>query len=649
MAEGSEKTNKPDEGALDLSSLSSMSLGPDWVSGKKPQTQFPKTRGEDRPRGPRPPRKDGDRRGPPPKRRPEHGERRGREERTERQPFEPVVEVDFYPEEEPFRVLSQAIRNSCRTFELFEIARLILEKPDRFVCVVRDPGQKEGDPARLYASVPDGLPFRSEEEALGHTMRHYLADFFTIETVEGEAPTGSFQVVHKCGFTGDLLAPPNYHRYQALCREHHAAKLAHMPYTRFEQRIESTREEEDIQKWLEQMKQQTRYTSKEDPSMVFGNLEDARLYLITQAKDKLVRPAYSARFSGKALALLNPGDPIRRSVEILLEGQRKFPLVTANHLRGRLRRMHFAVYKRGSKGVSYVCAVKRRFRKPDEVLADNLQELIDFIEAHPNFPAKELPKGFLGIDPQRKVTPPAAPTEAGKEMAAEVAPGESGEGATAEAEGAETAPEEAAKPAPAEAEVKELSAAEQSAIRQLKNDLHYLVSEGYVTEYSDGRLFVPPIREEEIRHAEKQKEQKEKTAPAEASLQESEPVNSPEGETGTPGTEPARQTPTVEAPAGETESPETPPEVSGAEVPEPEAEKPEAAQAEVPEPLPEEESTKPEGSEPEVQEATTAGGADEPDPAEEKENPETSQPEAEAEASKEKAEESGDAVKRSEL
>jgi hypothetical protein len=436
MAESDDQTQKPGEGSLDLSDLSSMSLGPDWVSGKKPRTQLPNTSREDRPRGPKGPGKD--RRGSlPPKRRPDRGERGGHDrggERPDRRghghdrggrherpapPFKPIVEATFYPEEEPFRVLSQAIRTSCRTFELFEIARLILEKPDRFVCVVRDPEQKEGDPAKLHASVPDGLPFRTEEEALTHTLQHYIDDFFDKETVEVDPPAGSFQLVHKCGFTGEILGPPNYHRYQAMCREHHAAKLAHMPYSRFEQRIETSREEDDIQAWMQKMRTQTHFKSKENPELVFKSFEDARLHLITQAKDKLVRPAYSARFSGKAIALLNPGDPIRRSIESLLDYQKKFPLDTANHLRGRLRRMNFAVYKRGSKGISYVCAVKRRFRKPNEVLADNLQELIDFLEAHPNFPAKDLPKGFLGINPVKRQESAAAQAAA-KDVAKEV-------------------------------------------------------------------------------------------------------------------------------------------------------------------------------------------------------------------------------------
>jgi hypothetical protein len=497
MAEKPDSSSETQPEKLDLSGLSSLSLGPDWVSDKPrrqhlPRESFEADRG-DGGRGAKGPRKDrrgsgfarrhdgdrqqGDRRdGDRRQVDRRDGDRRERGFREEHQePFSPVVEVDFYPEEEAFRVMTQAIRNSCRTFELFEIARLILEKPDRFVCVVKDPRQKEGEAALLYASVPDGLPFRSEEAAIAHTMRHYLGEFFQIEEVEGDSPAGTFQMVHKCGFTGEVLSPPNYHRYQAICREHHASKLAHLPYERFEQKLESSREEADMAAWMNKMKVQTRYKSKENPELVLNNLEDARLHLLTQARDKLVRPAYSARFAGKALALLNPGDPIRRSVEFRLEGQRRFPLETANHLRGRLRRVKFAVYKRGSKGVSLVCAVKRRFRLPGEVLADNLSDLIGFLEAHPNFPAKDLPRTYLGIRPvPAKVDPTVQKTA--EEVASEMG-----------------SPEAAAQ---AVKQTVQISPEDQVRIRQLKIDLHYLVSEGYVTEYSDGRLYVPPAREE---------------------------------------------------------------------------------------------------------------------------------------------------------
>ncbi len=82
-------------------------------------------------------------------------------------------------------------------------------------------------------------------------------------------------------------------------------------------------------------------------------------------------------------------------MEINLEGQRRFPLDTANHLRGRLRRLHFSVYKKGSKGVSLVCAVKRKFRSADDNFAEPVLELIEFIEKRPGLHVSRLAEEFL--------------------------------------------------------------------------------------------------------------------------------------------------------------------------------------------------------------------------------------------------------------
>ncbi|MDV7396190.1 hypothetical protein RZS08_32655, partial [Arthrospira platensis SPKY1] len=119
------------------------------------------------------------------------------------------------------------------------------------------------------------------------------------------------------------------------------------------------------------MKKQQRFTqivAEGETPKILESLDAARLFLVTQCKDKLVKTMSSLRLGGKEVLALPEGSRIRRSVEFLLAQQVRFPLDTANHLRGRLRRMNFNVYKRGSKGVSYICAVKRRFREPGEVL-----------------------------------------------------------------------------------------------------------------------------------------------------------------------------------------------------------------------------------------------------------------------------------------
>jgi hypothetical protein len=408
----------------------------------------------------------------------------------ERGPYiSPYYTVTFYPEDASFTALAKTIRASCRTFELFDIAKTVIGKNDRFVVVVQRRSAEDSAPGSagapaadapaasrqpLFVSVPDGLPFETEEAAVNHVLAHHLDRFFEASEAEVEPPKGNFQVINKCGVTGELLGPPNYHRYNQIVQQHHANRLPRMSFEAFRSRIESVREPEVVNQWLEKMKKVTRYTWKLDrpaaaaapaapvqpsdeapaeapaepapaaPSgPVFDSLIDARMYLLTQAREKVVRAVDHGRFHGRALEQMPDGE-IKRAIEGALERQRRFPLDTANALRGRLRREGFTIFKKGSKGISYVCAVKRKFRVPGQTFADSIGRLISFIEEHPMVKASELAQKFLGLDP------------------------------------AATTPEHS------------LSLEDQQRLGRMQGDLRWLVTEGYVTEFIDGSLFAPP-------------------------------------------------------------------------------------------------------------------------------------------------------------
>jgi len=483
-------------------------------------------RGGPRREGPGGPRRDG----------PGGGERGGRfggrGEPVDRGPYDsPYFTATFYPEDTSFSTLVQTIRKSCRTIELFEVARTVVAKTDRFVVVLaRKPAPDAAAPAGFVISVPDGLPFENEEAALSHVLTKHLGTFFDTADVVIDPPKGNFQVVNRCGVTGELLGPPNYHLYNQLVQQHYAAKVDRMPFEAFKARIETVREPEAIQAWLEKMKKATRYTWKQPaakpaksakaaeavvaaatetaPSEVsaseaaapeasaaevaptpapapesapvaeaapapaavaFDSFDEAKAYLLATARDKVIRSVEQARLHGKNLELLPPGE-IRYAVEGSLERQRRFPLDTANALRGRLRREHFTIFKKGSKGVSYVCAVKRKFRVPGQTFSDSIGALIAFIEANPMVKAGELGRKFLNIAPP----PPAAPVAAGE-----------------------------AAPAPVE---QALTVEQRDKLARLQSDLPWLVREGYVTEFIDGTLYAPPAmveaRKREVEAAE---------------------------------------------------------------------------------------------------------------------------------------------------
>ena len=166
----------------------------------------------------------------------------------------------------------------------------------------------------------------------------------------------------------------------------------------------------------------------------------------------MVRPSAHARVHGREFESLPAGE-IRRAVEGTLERQRRFPLDTANALRGRLRREHFTIFKKGAKGISYVCAVKRKFRIPGQTFAESIGGLISFVEAHPLVKAGELVKRFLGV--------------------------------TGEAEGFARGRASRRSPRPFPSSSAKRSGA-------CGATFSWLVREGYVTEFIDGAPYAPP-------------------------------------------------------------------------------------------------------------------------------------------------------------
>lgn len=449
----------------------------------------------------------------------------------ERGPYvSPFFNITCYPEDAGFAAMVKAVRASCRTFQLFEITKAVLEKNERFVVVIqRKPTEKPAaapapapetaaapaepakaaKPAPMFMSQPDHLPFENEDVAIQHVLKNHLGLFFDVQEVEIDPPKGNFPIINKCGITGELLGPPNYHLYQQIIQQHHATRLGRMAFEKFRDSIVSAREPEVVQQWLDKMKKTTRYTwktvaAKPAPAPVaaaetpaapadaapapaeatevkpvevppaeattppaeaavkeggpsFDSLDEARAYLLANAKDRVVRAVETVRFHGKLIEKL-PGGEIKRAIEGHVERQRRFPLDTANALRGRLRREGFTIFKKGSRGVSYVCAVKRRFRVPGQVFSDSIAGLIDFVEKNPMLHVKDLPAKFLGVDIAAALAATPLPEgTAASQAPFMVLPPEQGE-----------------------------------KLRKMNNDLRWLVTEGYVTEFSDGKLFAPP-------------------------------------------------------------------------------------------------------------------------------------------------------------
>src|SRR6185312_453148 len=134
--------------------------GPGGPRGNRP----PGERRGPRPEGGRGPRPEG---GRGPRRDFDRGERR--EPRRETPPPLPEVNVALAPDGKGVESLARQIKVTARAYPLFDIARLILQKPERYSVVFSVKKNAEGKPVQpLFLCALDDSLWLSEEEAVGH-------------------------------------------------------------------------------------------------------------------------------------------------------------------------------------------------------------------------------------------------------------------------------------------------------------------------------------------------------------------------------------------------------------------------------------------------------------------------------------------------
>lgn len=396
-------------------------------------------------------------------------DRRDNKKPAKKAPFVFSMEVLFYPEDAPFAKLADVMKHLKRTYQLFDIAELVLEKPERFIILAKNLPLEDGTVKPLYCAQPANIPFEDEESAKKFALECWLNEMFEQVEVEAEAPKGSFQVVNRCSISGDLLGAPNWHKYGEYVREYHAQKFSKMPYEKFLASVETVRDEALVAQWLEQMKKRLVYKLK-DSETTFETREAAMNYIAEQKSGELVKSYEQVRMHGSDIAKLPFGSRIRRNLEAAWSKQKHFPIVTANNLRGRLRRGGFTIYKRGSKGFAFVCAVKRKFLLVGDSLSDTPQKIYDFLMENQGVKASALPYLYLGLQAPQDVSKAATLAEEHKK----------------EAEGG------AVSDPVSIVENAEISAEDFARIKEVSNDLLWLISEGYVVEYADGALQANP-------------------------------------------------------------------------------------------------------------------------------------------------------------
>ncbi|HOP98010.1 MAG TPA: hypothetical protein PLH97_02850 [Verrucomicrobiota bacterium] len=396
----------------------------------------------------------------------ERGRRTARfEQRREPPPPLPELNVAFAPEEKGVESLARQIKMTGRAYPLFDIARLILQKPERHFVTFSVKKKPDGTVAQpLFVCALDETLWLSEDEAIAHVLKKHFATFYQAERTATEPPRGKYTFVAQCGMSNVILGPPNHHDYQNQLRKLHASRFPRIPFEVFKSRVKIVRDEEIVKKWIEEQSWKTEYICLNTPESIrLPSREAVEQHFRATHKESIIRPVESHTLSGTAAR--NPGSTdIGRLLRQAWEDQRRFPLQIATVLSQQFA-SHGLQFFKVNKTITHVSVARPHFLDLETTpVSAGIRRIVEFINAHPKCTRRQVIEALA---------PTPVPSNAAPAPQVESSP-------------AEPAPETgaAAAPAPVERPAQEdAPTPEQTAVIA---DLHWLIHQGHVIEFANG-------------------------------------------------------------------------------------------------------------------------------------------------------------------
>lgn len=175
--------------------------------------------------------------------------------RSDRQPAPPNLPLDirFLPEQAAIHAVIRRISATHRAFPLRDIARLFTTKPE--ACRIRiasRPDTDNADPIDLFRCRICGLPALEAAPIENHLVDQHLDVFFQHEDIEQPEPSGNFTCILRCGYTNELLGPPNFHGTGERIKELLRTRFPSMTEEDFRARMSTLHDAESIEAWKKQ-------------------------------------------------------------------------------------------------------------------------------------------------------------------------------------------------------------------------------------------------------------------------------------------------------------------------------------------------------------------------------------------------------------
>ena len=358
-------------------------------------------------------------------------------------PRVPVVKVEIFPEPAAATGIAKQIKGSARACGVFRVANMFMDRFDRFRVRVT-----ALDPAAVMYRIGEG-PLTFDRSAVeSGAFKANFDQYYVTEIVQGEPPKGNYTSVARERISGALLGPSSHHGYQVALRKLYEERYARrMSFPDFQRNIDNVTDPAAVEQWKQQASSVTTYRTKvaegEEP-IVFKTEQEAEEHFRATHLPTLLKSGRSLEVGGAiAGSLLDKS--IGLTVRDAVEREREVPVQMVNALRPYFNEAGLQLFKWKRK-ILYASGIRPQRHPAEQIFSEGISAILTTVGEQPGIKRPQLAAKLFGK------LPADAPEEAQQESAAKIA--------------------------------------------ALAADLHYVIQIGYVVEFQNGCMELPPSRKE---------------------------------------------------------------------------------------------------------------------------------------------------------
>ena len=303
------------------------------------------------------------------------------------------LKVDFVPDEKGVESIAKEIKLTGRAYPLFQIALLILNRSSRYAIKLsrQNNSDDKEEAQRLFRCKLDETVWLTKEQCVRHALSSCFEDFYETRKTETEGPKGNFTFVSKCGVTGKYLGAPNHHNYQNDLVVFHAERLPRMPFEKFKSRIQIVKDEEAVNEWLEECKWKTEFVSKKtDEKNVFGRRDEVQAHFESNHLEEVFEETQSCSISGENAKSLQEPRQLAEFLKDQWHRQKHFPMQLSTHLSRIFSRLGLQFFKKDKK-ITHVSVARPSFLDIEsEPVSHSVRRIMQFIDATNNCTRRQI-------------------------------------------------------------------------------------------------------------------------------------------------------------------------------------------------------------------------------------------------------------------